>query len=183
MSCQKKKAQWRTLLWLLSGLLLLFFPELIIEFNYSGSVFLICFPHFLGNWLCIPIFFLHPHICWHYAVACEYHSFTLACTVSRHIYRSADKYIANKCSVQHKTFILYWNCSLFYSKTLSDVLTVISFCQEHLLSCALVTEVKMKLKAHMSKLHCVLLPRISTWPRYRGPGDIDLIFCLFVSPL
>lgn len=28
---------------------LLFFSCLIIEFNYSGSVFLICFPHFLAN--------------------------------------------------------------------------------------------------------------------------------------
>lgn len=33
-----------------------FLPQLIIEFNYSESVFLICFPHFLLNWLCVPVF-------------------------------------------------------------------------------------------------------------------------------
>ena len=77
---KKKNARWRTWLQLLlSGLLLLFFfltllffffwPRLIIKFNYSGSVFLICFPHFLANWLCIPIFscllLLRARICWH----------------------------------------------------------------------------------------------------------------------
>lgn len=33
-----------------------FYPRLIIEFNYSGSIFLICFPYFLANWLCLPVF-------------------------------------------------------------------------------------------------------------------------------
>ena len=80
-SCEEKKctmknmtaiiALWSIITFLFFNFTFFFFfwPRLIIKFNYSGSVFLICFPHFLANWLCIPIFscllLLRARICWH----------------------------------------------------------------------------------------------------------------------
>lgn len=70
---------------------------------------------------------------------------------------------------------------VFQSRTTLDVLSEILY----FLRITLVTEVKIfffPLMAHTSKLQCsplVFLSYGSTRPRYRGPGDIDLIFCLF----
>lgn len=121
---------------------LFFLPRLIIEFNYSGSVFLICFPHFLANWLCIPIFscllFACPYLLASYTHSDEYNY--------KYIY-------ADKCTVNVPCAVPNTYCVYRWQENIQETFRV--NCNFLLLRITLVTEVKMRflLMAHTSKSH------------------------------